>query len=41
MSASLELERERAYLVGARGELARMREQTLSLTADGGDRVSN
>ncbi|MBC7559543.1 MAG: AAA family ATPase [Dermatophilaceae bacterium] len=41
MSAGLELDRERAYLVSARAELARMREQTLSLKADGGDRVSS
>ena len=40
-SAAQELERERGYLVGARTELARMREQTLSLKADGGDPVSS
>jgi DNA helicase IV len=36
-----ELSREQDYLTGARTELARMREQTLSLKADGGDRVSS
>src|ERR1035437_995818 len=41
MSVSPELERERDYLMGARTELARMREQTLSLKAYGGDRVSS
>jgi DNA helicase IV len=41
MSVDRELRHERAYLLGARAELARMREQTLSLKADGGDRVSS
>ena len=41
MSVSPELKRERDYLMGARTELARMREQTLSLKAHGGDRVSS
>ncbi len=41
MSATQELKRERDYLTGARAELARMREQTLSLKAEGGDRVSS
>ncbi len=41
MSVAPELQRERDYLAGARAELARMREQTLSLEAHGGDRVSN
>jgi DNA helicase IV len=41
MSAALELDRERDYLAGARAELARMRRQTLSLQADGGDPVSS
>ncbi|HEY5247456.1 MAG TPA: AAA family ATPase [Dermatophilaceae bacterium] len=40
-SPAPQLERERDYLIGARAELARMREQTLSLSADGGDRVSS
>ena len=41
MSVSPELEREREYLMGARAELARMREQSLSLKAHGGDPVSS
>ena len=41
MSVAPELQRERDYLAGARAELARMREQTLSLEAHGGDKVSN
>ena len=41
MSADLELERERDYLVGARAELTRMREHTLSLRADDEDLVSS
>src|SRR5450759_2235674 len=41
ISATQELKRERDYLTGARAELARMCEQTLSLKAEGGDRVSS
>ena len=41
MSVSPELKRERDYLTGARNELVRMREQTLSLKAHGGDPVSS
>ncbi|MGN6636949.1 MAG: HelD family protein [Oryzihumus sp.] len=41
MSVSPELQRERDHLARARAELARMREQTLSLEAHGGDRVSS
>jgi DNA helicase IV len=41
MPVSPELKRERDYLTGARTELARMREQTLSLKAHAGDRVSS
>ena len=41
MSAAHELIREREYLAGARVELARMRAQTLSLSADGGERISS
>jgi len=41
MSVAVELESEREYLTGAREQLARMREQTLSLKAHGGDRVSS
>jgi len=41
MSVAPELERERHYLARARKELTRMREQTLSLEAHGGDRVSS
>jgi DNA helicase IV len=41
MSVAPELQRERDYLSRARAELARMREQTLSLEAHGGDRVSS
>ena len=40
-SVSEELASEQVYLTGARAELARMRQQTLSLKADGGDRVSS
>ncbi len=36
-----ELKRERDYLAHARAELSRMREQTLSLEAHGGDRISS
>ncbi|HKG51975.1 MAG TPA: AAA family ATPase, partial [Actinomycetales bacterium] len=39
--ASDPLAAERAYLVRARAELARMRERTLSLEVQGGDRVSS
>ena len=38
MSVAPELQRERDHLARARAELARMREQTLSLEAHGGDR---
>ena len=41
MSVAPELKRERDYLDGARAELTRMREQTLSLKAHGGDKVSS
>ena len=41
MSVAPELKRERDYLAGARAELARMREQTLSLQAHAGDRISS
>ena len=41
MSVAPELKRERDYLAGARAELTRMREQTLSLKAHGGDKVSS
>ena len=41
MSVAPELQREREHLARARAELARMREQTLSLEAHGGDRVSS
>ena len=41
MSVALELKRERDYLAGARAELARMREQTMSLEAHAGDRISS
>jgi DNA helicase IV len=41
MSVSPELKRERDYLSAARTELARMRDQTLSLKAHGGDPVSS
>lgn len=41
MSVAPELKRERDYLTGARAELARMREQTLSLEAHAGDRISS
>ena len=41
MSVAPELARERHYLSRARTELTRMREQTLSLQAHGGDRVSS
>jgi len=41
MPVPLELQRERDYLAGARAELARMRRQTLSLEAHGGDRISS
>jgi DNA helicase IV len=41
MSVAPELQRERDHLARARAELARMREQTLSLEAHGGDRVSS
>ena len=41
MSVAPELKRERDYLARARAELTRMREQTLSLEARGGDRVSS
>jgi len=41
MSVAPELKHERDYLAGARAELARMRERTLSLEAHGGDRVSS
>jgi DNA helicase IV len=40
MSVAPELERERDYLAGARAELTRMRERTLSLEAHGGDPLS-
>ena len=40
MSVAPELKRERDYLAGARAELARMREQTMSLEAHAGDRIS-
>ncbi len=41
MSVAPELRRERDHLARARAELTRMREQTLSLKAHGGDRVSS
>ena len=41
MSVAPELKRERDYLAGARAELTRMRERTLSLKAHGGDKVSS
>ena len=41
MSLAPELRRERDYLARARAELTRMREQTLSLEAHGGDRISS
>jgi len=41
MPVPKELQRERDYLAGARGELSRMRERTLSLEAHGGNRVSS
>jgi DNA helicase IV len=41
MSVAPELKRERDYLAGARAELARMREQTMSLEAHAGDRISS
>src|SRR3954466_14032476 len=41
MSVAPELQREREHPARARAELARMREQTLSLEAHGGDRVSS
>lgn len=41
MSVAPELAHERDYLARARTELTRMREQTLSLEAHGGDRVSS
>ena len=41
MAIAPELKRERDYLAGARSELVRMRVQTLSLEAHGGDRVSS
>jgi len=41
MSVAPELERERDHLAHARAELTRMREQTLSLEAHGGDRISS
>ena len=41
MSVAPELQHERDYLAGARAELTRMREQTLSLEAHSGDRVSS
>jgi len=41
MSVAPELQRERDHLARARAELARMREQTLSLEAHGGDRISS
>ena len=41
MSLAPELTRERDYLARARAELSRMREQTLSLEAHGGDRISS
>ena len=41
MSVVPALEREREYLARARAELTRMRDQTLSLEAHGGDRVSS
>jgi len=41
MSVAPELKHERDYLARARAELTRMREQTLSLEARGGDRVSS
>ena len=40
MSVAPELKRERDYLAAARAELARMREQTMSLEAHAGDRIS-
>jgi DNA helicase IV len=40
MSVAPELEHERDYLAGARAELTRMRERTLSLEAHGGDPLS-
>lgn len=39
VSVAPELQRERDYLAMARAELARMRKQTLSLEAHGGDRI--
>jgi DNA helicase IV len=41
MAVAPELRRERDYLAGARAELARMRERTLSLEAHSGDRISS
>jgi len=41
MSVVPELKRERDYLARARSELARMREQTMSLEAHAGDRISS
>jgi DNA helicase IV len=41
MSVAPELEHERDYLARARTELTRMRQQTLSLEAHGGDRISS
>ena len=41
MSVAPELQRERDHLDRARAELARMRERTLSLEAQGGDRISS
>ncbi len=41
MSVAPELKRERDYLALARAELARMREQTMSLEAHAGDRISS
>jgi DNA helicase IV len=41
MSVAPELKRERDYLARARAELARMREQTMSLEAHAGDRISS
>ena len=41
MSVAQELKHERDYLAHARAELTRMREQTLSLEAHGGDRISS
>ena len=41
MTVAPELGRERDYLAGARAQLARMREQTMSLEAQGGDPISS